>query len=86
MKQYTHNKADISLKIQALEEAIQVLTHPARRLTYDSFGRSEVEYAWAFKFPQFLLGTIISSGMFYIISIVFSLMRSKAELKVSFKA
>jgi hypothetical protein len=58
------------------------LTHPARRLTYDSFGYSDVEYAWAFKFPTFILSTIVGSGSFFVICTFVSLMnKKKAELK-----
>jgi len=64
-----------------------VLTHPARRLSYDSFGFSDVEYAWAFKAPAFILSTIIGSGFFFVICTVVSLMnKKKADLKQAFKA
>lgn len=70
-----------------LKEVLQVLTHPARRLTYDSFGFSEVEYAWAFKAPDFILSTILSSGFFFVICTVISLInKKKVDLKQAFKA
>ena len=63
-----------------------VLTHPARRLSYNSFGFSDVEYAWAFKFPSFLLQTIIGSGVFFVMATFMSLMnRRKEDLKQAFK-
>ena len=66
---------------------LQVLTHPARRLSYDSFGFSDVEHAWAFKAPGFILSTIIGSGFFFVICTVVSLMnKKKADLKQAFKA
>ena len=66
---------------------MEVLTHPARRLTYDSFGFSDVEYAWAFKVPSFILSTIISSGFFFVICTVVSMMnKKKSDLKQAFKA
>jgi len=65
---------------------IGVLKHPARRLSYDSFGYSQVEYAWAFKSPNFILQTIIGSGVFFVISTFLSLMnKQKADLKDAFK-
>ena len=65
---------------------LSVLTHPARRLSYDSFGYSEVTYAWAFKYPSFLLQTIIGSAVFFVVATFMSLMnRRKEELKQAFK-
>ncbi len=64
-----------------------MLTHPARRLTYDSFGHAEVEYAWAFKSPPFVLSTIIGSGFFFVICTVVSMLnKKKSDLKQAFKA
>lgn len=63
------------------------MTHPARRLSYDSFGHSETEYAWAFKSPSFLLSTIIGSGIFFVICTVVSMInKKKSDLKQAFKA
>ena len=74
-------------QMKELEETLQVLTHPARRLTYDSFGFSGTEYAWAFKFPSFILSTIIGSGFFFVICTVISMMnKKKSDLKQAFKA
>lgn len=67
-------------------EAISVLTHPARRLSYDSFGEHKVEYAWAFKAPNFILQTIISSAVFFVICTFMSLVnKKKSDLKQAFK-
>lgn len=64
-----------------------VLTHPARRLSYDSFGHDEVDYAWAFKSPSFILSTIIGSGFFFVICTVISMInKKKSDLKLAFKA
>lgn len=73
--------------MKELDEILAVLTHPARRLTYDSFGHAETEYAWAFKSPSFLLTTIIGSGIFFVICTVVSMInKKKSDLKQAFKA
>lgn len=58
------------LPLKDFTEIISVLTHPARRLSYDSFGYHSVEYAWAFKSSTFILQTIIGSSIFFIICTV----------------
>ena len=65
---------------------IEVLTHPARRLTYDTFEYTDTEYAWAFKSQNFLLSTIIGSAIFYVICTVMNMVsRKRSELKQAFK-
>lgn len=64
-------------KIRKLEEIIKILSHPARRLTYDTFGQTDTQYAWAFKSQEFLISVIISSGIFYIMCTVMSLISQK---------
>lgn len=67
-------------------DMVGVLTHPARRLTYDSFGYSSVEYAWAFKSPTFILQTIIGSAVFFVICTFMSIInKKKSELKQAFR-
>lgn len=67
-------------------EIVSVLTHPARRLSYDSFGQHGVEYAWAFKSPAFILQTIIGSAFFFVICTFMSVInKKKSDLKQAFK-
>ena len=72
--------------IKKLESMVQVLTHPARRLSYDTFGEVDTKFAWAFKSQYFLLSTIIGSSIFYILCTFLNLMNEgKGEVKESFK-
>jgi preprotein translocase subunit SecG len=72
--------------IKEFEDKFNVLTHPARRLSYDSFGLADGQYAWAFKSPTFILQTIIGSAIFFVICTFMSMMNSKKdEVKQAFK-
>lgn len=56
-----------------MKEAKNILTHSARRLTYDTFGFKGVEYAWAFMSPNFLVNMLIGSAVFYIICLIMNI-------------
>lgn len=72
--------------IEKLHGMVYVLIHPARRLSYDTFGETDTTFAWAFKSHNFLLSTIIGSSIFYIICTFLNLMNEgKGEVKESFK-
>lgn len=72
--------------IARLEETINILSHPARRLSYDAFGETGTEYAWAFTSQQFLLQVVASSAIFYIICTLMSLTNAKkSELITTLK-
>lgn len=61
---------------------VDVLTHPARRLSYDTFGQTDTSYAWAFKSHYFLLSTIMGSSIFYVICTVLNMIGDrKGEAK-----
>jgi hypothetical protein len=63
--------------IRKLEAMVQVLTHPARRLSYDTFGETDTSYAWAFKSHLFLLSTIMGASIFYIMCTFLNMISDK---------
>lgn len=74
------------LKAHQLDEIEKLLTHRARRLTYDSFGIPLLEYAWSFMQPNFVLSVMIQNSIFYLISLVMNLLnRDKREAESAFK-
>lgn len=68
---------DRMANIRKLEEIVNVLSHPARRLSYDSFGMSETEFAWAFMSQGFLMQMVVQSAVFYIVCTFMSMVNTK---------
>lgn len=46
---------------------------------YDTFGITDMEYAWAFKSQMFLLQMIIQSAIFYFICIFMNMMSKSRD-------
>ena len=65
--------------LHQVESIIKTLSHPATRLTYDTFGIQDTEYAWAFKDQNFLLSVIIQSSIFYVICIFMNMMSKSRD-------
>ena len=82
-------KIDIQARLfqaKQLDEIEKLLTHRARRLTYDSFGISMLEYTWSFMQPSFILSMVIQNSVFYLICLVMNLLnRDKREMQSAFK-
>lgn len=77
---------DKMANINKLEAMVQVLTHPARRLSYDTFGETDTSYAWSFKNHFFLLSTLIGASVFYIMCTFLNMVSDKrGEIKEVFK-
>ncbi len=85
------NKENLSMQqkienIKKVQSMVQVLIHPARRLSYDTFGQTDTSYAWAFKNHYFLLSTIIGASAFYIICTFLNMISNKkGQIKQVFK-
>ena len=60
--------------IKKAEEITKILSHSARRLSYDTFGQSDTQYAWAFKNQYFLLQSMIGSSVFYVICVLMNML------------
>lgn len=74
------------MRVAEYDEIEKILTHSARRLTYDSFGLTGVEYAWSFNFPSFILSMIIQNSIYYLICLLMNVLnRDKRDLQSAFK-
>jgi hypothetical protein len=72
--------------VAVYDEIEKILTHSARRLTYDTFGLTGVEYAWSFTFPSFILSMIVQNSIYYLICLLMNILnRDKRDLQSAFK-